>query len=79
MIPYEALAAYPAVRRRRWSAYVHQVSEEAELAAIRRSSQTGLPFGDLRWVKRLSEELKLDLTIRPRGRPRKRKSSDPEP
>ena len=43
---YEALAAYAAVRQRRWSAYVHQAPEEAELAAIRRSSETGLPYGE---------------------------------
>jgi len=68
---YEELAAYPAVRRRRWSAYVHQVADEAELAGIRRSSATGLPYGAARWVAGLGRRLKLDLTIRPRGRPRK--------
>jgi putative transposase len=69
--PYEGLAAYPAVRQRRWLAYVHQSPEEAELAAIRRSSATGLPFGQTAWVDRLARQLKLDLAIRPRGRPRK--------
>ena len=68
---YEALAVQPAARRRRWSAYVHQTPEEAELAAIRRSSETGLPYGEQRWVERLCRRLHLDLTIRPRGRPRK--------
>ena len=68
---YDALAAYPAVRQRRWSAYVHQVPEEAELAAIRRSSETGLPYGGKDWVDGLCQQLDLDLTIRPRGRPRK--------
>jgi len=68
---YEALARYPAARQRRWSAYVHQTPEEAELAAIRRSSETGLPYGESAWVDRLCRRLKLDLTIRPRGRPRK--------
>jgi putative transposase len=68
---YDALAAYPAVRQRRWSAYMHAESEEEELAAIRRSSATGLPYGEASWVKRLAGRLKLDLIIRPRGRPRK--------
>ncbi|MGA2032927.1 MAG: transposase [Thermoguttaceae bacterium] len=71
VVPYDALAAYPAVRQRRWSAYVHQVPEETELAAIRRSSETGLPYGAPDWVEHLCRKLKLDLTIRPRGRPRK--------
>ena len=71
VVGYDALASSPAARQRRWSAYVHQVPEEAELAAIRRSSETGLPYGEKAWVNRLCRELKLDLTIRPRGRPRK--------
>ena len=73
--PYDALAAYPAARQRRWSAYVHKQPEEAELAAIRRSSATGLPYGEGGWVDRLARRLKLDLTIRPRGRPRKREEN----
>ena len=71
LLPYAALAAYPAARQRRWSAYVQQTPEEAELAAIRRSNETGLPYGESGWVDRLCRQLKLDLTIRPRGRPRK--------
>ncbi len=68
---YEALAAYPAVRCRRWSAYVHQTPPETELESIRRGNETGLPYGDPSWVKRLAKRLNLDLTIRPRGRPKK--------
>jgi len=74
--PYEAMATYQAVRQRRWSAYVHQTPEESELAAIHRSSTTGLPYGQLAWVHRLCERLDLDLTIRPRGRPRKTSTPD---
>jgi len=73
---YEALAAYAAVRQRRWSAYVHQAPEEAELAAIRRSGETGLPYGATGWVDRLARRLNFDLTIRPRGRPRKVKEDE---
>ena len=68
---YEGLAVQRAARLRRWSAYVHQISAEAELAAIRRSGETGLPFGESGWVEGLCQRLHLDLTIRPRGRPRK--------
>jgi putative transposase len=68
---YEALGRGPALRRRRWTAYVHQTPDADELSAIRRSNETGLPYGESSWVKRLSKRLKLDLIIRPRGRPRK--------
>ena len=71
VVPYEALAAGAVTRQRRWSAYVHQTPEESELAAIRRSNETGLPYGQRSWVNRLCRRLKLDLTIRPRGRPPK--------
>jgi putative transposase len=75
---YDALAVRPSVRCRRWSAYVTQLPPEHEMAALCRSSETGLPFGGPAWVKRLAKRLHLDLTIRPRGRPRK-KSTKPGP
>lgn len=68
---YESLAKTPTVRRRRWSRFVHQQPAEDELAALRRSVQTGLPFGSDAWVADLGARLGLDLAIRPRGRPRK--------
>src|SRR5581483_10770783 len=54
------------------SQLVHQGLTEPELDAVRRSVATGLPYGSPEWVNRLAKRLDLDLTIRPRGRPRKR-------
>jgi len=71
VIAYEALAADPAERRRLWSAFVHQAPPDDELAALRRSVQTGLPFGSHDWVEQLGRDLGIDLEVRPRGRPRK--------
>ena len=71
LVTYDELAASPAVRRRKWAEKVHQPMKEAAAAAVRRSVETGLPYGDQRWVTRLANKLDLDLTIRPRGRPRK--------
>jgi putative transposase len=68
---YESLAATPATRRRRWSAFVHETPPDEELAFLRRSTQTGLPYGHPAWVEQLGQRLGLDLTVRPRGRPRK--------
>jgi putative transposase len=68
---YENLGAHASVRQRRWSAYVHKTPDANELAAIRRSSETGLPYGERSWIDKLCKRLKLDLTIRPRGRPKK--------
>ena len=61
----------PVVAAVRWSAYVHDTPDANELAAIRRSGETGLPYGEDRWIDRLCRRLKLDLTIRPHGCPRK--------
>ncbi|HWB08224.1 MAG TPA: transposase [Pirellulales bacterium] len=71
LILYERLSPYAAVRQRLWAKKVHLPLEEPTLAAIRRSSATGLPYGGQRWVESLAKKLDLDLTIRPRGRPRK--------
>jgi putative transposase len=68
---FEELSPYPAVRQRKWAESVHAPLAAATLESVRRSNQRGLPLGDAAWVKRLSKKLALDLTIRPRGRPRK--------
>ena len=59
------------IRQRKWAEKVHGPLEEALLTQIRRSTATGLPFGERTWVNRLAKRLDLDLSIRPRGRPRK--------
>ncbi|MCC7084595.1 MAG: hypothetical protein IT427_06275 [Pirellulales bacterium] len=71
-IAYEELSPYPIIRRRKWAEKVHLAREEATLAQIRRSTDSGLSSEDEAWVKRLARKLNLDPTIRPRGRPRKR-------
>ena len=50
----------------------------AELAATGRSNETGPPYGAGKWVDRLFRQMKLDLTIRLRGRPRKEDANDKE-
>jgi putative transposase len=75
LVTYDELSPYPKVRQRQWGEMVHRPLEEAALASIRRSTASGLPYGDEAWVKRLAKKLDLDLTIRPRGRPRKEESS----
>ena len=73
--PLEQWSADAAVRQRRWGAYVHQTPDADELAAIRRSTERSLPLGSEAWVEQVSRRLDLDLTIRPRGRPRKAPST----
>lgn len=71
IVAYKELAQTPATRQRRWAAIVHRPLEESQMTGIRRSVETGLPYGNASWITRLAKKLDLDLTIRPRGRPRK--------
>jgi putative transposase len=70
LITYDDLSPLAKVRCRKWAEMVHRPIDEAVLNAIRRSNATGLPYGDEAWTNRLAKRLNLDLTIRPRGRPR---------
>ncbi len=80
LVTYDQLSPLAKVRQRKWAEKVHTPLDEARLAAIRRSSATGLPYGEAEWVKRLANRLDLDLAIRPHGRPRKVMASPfPEP
>jgi putative transposase len=74
---YKSLAKTLQTRQSRWSAFVHKPPSDEELAAIRRSNSTGLPLGTPDWVENLATRLGLDLTIRPRGRPRKTPTAVP--
>jgi len=68
---YQRTGGDPKARRRKWSRYVHRRPAEDEVQAIARSIESGLPYGSASWIKALSRKLKLDLTIRPRGQPKK--------
>jgi len=68
---YQRTGDDPKARRRKWSSYVHRRPDEDEQQAIAQSIESGLPYGSESWTKALSRKLKLDLTIRPRGRPKK--------
>jgi putative transposase len=70
LLNYEELAQRPETRQRKWAEKVHAPIDGKRLAAIRRSVATGLPYGKQQWTDRLAKRLGLDLTIRPRGRPR---------
>jgi putative transposase len=71
LVAYQETAVHAKTRQSKWAERVHRPIEEATLQAIRRSTATGLPYGDAAWVKRLAKKLDLDLSIRPRGRPHK--------
>ena len=65
------LSDWPVPRPRLWVSQLQAPQTEAELAAVRRSVARGCPYGSEDWTKRTAERLELEITLRPRGRPRK--------
>jgi putative transposase len=70
-LPKIDLHPWPVPRPPRWRAYVNRVETEGELEAVRRSVARGQPFGDDGWQRQTVEQLGLQYTVRPHGRPRK--------
>src|SRR6476659_4357444 len=46
LVTYEELAETSATRQRRWAEKVHQPMKESLVTGVRRSVETGLPYGD---------------------------------
>ena len=65
------LAPWPVPRQAGWLEHVNTPQTEAELAAVRRSVNRGIPFGSDSWTTHAIRRLGLESTLRPRGRPRK--------
>jgi putative transposase len=63
--------AWPLPRPADWVEYVNRPAEARELEAVRRSARRGCPYGDEAWVTATAEQLGLESTLRPRGRPAK--------
>jgi putative transposase len=54
-----------------WAGLLHKDFTESELDRIEKSVKRGAPFGQINWTERTASRLKLQSTLRPRGRPRK--------
>jgi len=65
------LADWPVPLPRDWDAWVDQPQTDAELTAIRQSVNRGTPYGAEQWIDRTAVRLRIEATLRPRGRPRK--------
>ncbi|GMU22556.1 MAG: hypothetical protein AMXMBFR13_26410 [Phycisphaerae bacterium] len=57
-------------RRGNWTNVLNSL-EESEVAALRRHTQTGRPWGSAAFVARLERQTGRELHARPVGRPRK--------
>ncbi len=67
----QLLSAWPVPCPKKWLAHVNAPQSELELAALRRSLARGAPFGSEPWTSRTAQQLGLESSLRPRGRPKK--------
>jgi putative transposase len=67
---------WPVDRPRGWAGLLDEEMEDVAVAALRRSVNRGRPFGDEAWTRRTARRLALGHTLRPRGRPRKRRAGE---
>jgi putative transposase len=64
------LSKWPIDVPKNWVSRVNRAESQSELDALRRCVNRGQPFGSETWVERMTNRFGLDLTFRPRGRPR---------
>ena len=55
-----------------WVEHVNEALTEAEFTAVQRSVQRGSPLGSEAWCERTTAALQLEITNRPRGRPKRK-------
>ena len=67
------LTEWPVEEPADWARRVNHPETPAELEALRRSVVRHRPFGSEAWTRRVAKRLGLEYTLRPRGRPRKKK------
>ncbi len=65
--------AGPVQRPRNWLEWVNRPLTVGELAAVRQSVVRGTHYGEAGWIERTAKRLGLESTLRPRGRPRKKR------
>jgi REP-associated tyrosine transposase len=65
------LSDWPVDRPRNWVERVNQPDNDAELQRLRQAVNRGSPYGNTAWVRRAVTRLRLESTLRPRGRPRR--------
>ena len=65
------LSPWPMTRPTDWLRRVNRAECRGELEALRRCVQRGQPYGSEPWRLRITAQLGLESTFRPRGRPRK--------
>jgi hypothetical protein len=69
------LSTWPIVQPYQWVRLVNEGELKESLDAIRQSVVTSRPFGDCDWTTKAATDMGLSAKLRPRGRPRTKKTS----
>jgi putative transposase len=67
----------PVPRPKGWLEWVNTPQTEAEVDSLRACIRRRRPYGDSPWVGQTAQRLGLEATLRPLGRPRKKKAVPP--
>lgn len=65
------LNPWPVEAPKQYLNWLNTPQEHEEEDTIRQAIQRGRPFGEHEWVRKMSHQLGLESTLRPRGRPRR--------
>jgi putative transposase len=68
----ECIARWPVARPQGWLGVVNEYQPPSEIEAIRTCAQRGTPFGSTEWTTGVASRLRLQSTLRARGRPLRR-------
>jgi putative transposase len=66
------LADWPTPRPGSWLRIVNEAGTEVEVLALRNCVKRGCPYGNEEWIKATVQDLHLESSLRPVGRPRKK-------
>ena len=69
------LSPWPIPRLPNWNQHVNEPISEKELSALRTCVNRGRPYGDDRWTEKMADKHGVWATLRPVGRPRKKKQT----
>ena len=64
------LHEWPILRPEDWIKLVNQPQTQSEVLALKKALQKGTPFGSKEWQERIADDLGLQKTLRPQGRPK---------
>ena len=61
-----------------WLRHVNEPQTEAEVEKLRECIRRRRPYGNESWTRRIARRMDLEASLRPRGRPPRKKAAGPK-